>query len=110
MKLNITGLDEPNDELSAKAKGGTELMYQGLMDRLPDYYKENFQIIPSRVRNLDPNKKKILWLHDLPMDPESQHLKDPESRKRFDGFVLFLIGRCKHIIGFLVFHIRTPSF
>ena len=87
MKLNIIGLDDANDELSVNAKGGTELMYQGLMERLPEHLKERFQIIPSRVRRLDPDKKKILWLHDLPMDPESTHLKDPASRERFDGFV-----------------------
>jgi glycosyltransferase involved in cell wall biosynthesis len=36
---------------------------------------------------LDPDKKKILWLHDLPHDPESEHLKDPELRKRFSKIV-----------------------
>jgi glycosyltransferase involved in cell wall biosynthesis len=46
-----------------------------------------FQIIPSRVRELDDDKKKILWLHDLPNDPESSHLSDAKSRERFDKIV-----------------------
>lgn len=36
----------------------------------------NFQVIPSRVRKLDPRRKSILWLHDLHGDPEVQHLAD----------------------------------
>jgi UDP-glucose:(glucosyl)LPS alpha-1,2-glucosyltransferase len=86
MKLTILP-PKANDELSVNAKGGTELMFQGLIERLDPNLLEHFQIIPSRVRNLDPKKKKILWLHDLPMDPEAQHLKDPNLRKRFDGLV-----------------------
>jgi glycosyltransferase involved in cell wall biosynthesis len=75
------------NELNKNARGGTELMQERLHSSLPAELLEKFQIIPSRVRDLDPNKKKILWLHDLPGDPESEHLKDPQSRKRFDKIV-----------------------
>lgn len=75
------------NELNAKAKGGTELMQERLASTLPADLLNKFQIIPSRVRDLDPTKKAILWLHDLPGDPESQHLKDPELRKRFSKIV-----------------------
>lgn len=75
------------NELSKNARGGTELMQERLYSSLPSELLVNFQIIPSRVRELIPNKKHILWLHDLPFDPESQHLKDPKSRDRFDKFV-----------------------
>lgn len=75
------------NELNKNARGGTELMQERLHNTLSSELLEKFQIIPSRVREIDPDKKAILWLHDLPNDPESQHLKDPESRKRFSKIV-----------------------
>ena len=75
------------NELNKNARGGTELMQERLYNSLPKELLDQFQIIPSRVRDLDPNKKKILWLHDLPGDPESEHLKDINLRKRFDKIV-----------------------
>lgn len=75
------------NELSMNARGGTELMQERLHSSLSKDLLDQFQIIPSRVRDLDPNKKKILWLHDLPGDPESEHLKDINLRKRFDKIV-----------------------
>jgi len=75
------------DELSKNAMGGTEMMKYGLYDRLPDDIKDAAQIICSRVRDVDSDRPSILWLHDLFNDPEAVHLKDPESRKRFDKLV-----------------------
>jgi len=75
------------NELNKNARGGTELMQERLHRSIPEEILNKFQIIPSRVRELDSDKKKILWLHDLPHDPESEHLKDPELRKRFDKIV-----------------------
>ena len=75
------------NELNKNARGGSELMQERLYRDLPQDLLDNFQIILSRVRNLDPNKKKILWLHDLPNDPESEHLKDPQLRERFDKII-----------------------
>lgn len=75
------------NELNKNARGGTELMQQRLHSSLPQELLDKFQIIPSRVRELDSTKKKILWLHDLPQDPESTHLTDPASRNRFDKIV-----------------------
>ena len=46
----------------------------------------HFQIIHSRVRELDENKKKILVLHDLPLDYENNHLRNG-GWKRFDKLV-----------------------
>jgi glycosyltransferase involved in cell wall biosynthesis len=39
------------------------------------------------VRDVDPNKRNILWLHDTWDDPESQHLKDPKSLARFEKLI-----------------------
>lgn len=75
------------NELDVRAMGGTELMGIGLESRLDPALLDRFQIIRSRVREIDPNKKTVLWLHDLPGDPESQHLRDPELRKRFERIV-----------------------
>ena len=75
------------NELSQNARGGTELMQERLYRDIPADLLDKFQIIPSRVRNLIPDKKHILWLHDLPQDPESAHLSQEASRSRFDKLV-----------------------
>jgi UDP-glucose:(glucosyl)LPS alpha-1,2-glucosyltransferase len=82
-EFNITPPEE------REAKGGSELIYNRVLDRLDDDIKDEFVFVMQRVRphHMDNDKKKILWLEDLPEDPESQHLKDPESRKRFSKFV-----------------------
>jgi len=77
MTINKAALDL--NELNANAQGGTELMQSWLYERLPDDLKVAFQIISSRVRNLDANKPRLLWLHDLPNDPESKFLAKPEN-------------------------------
>lgn len=56
------------------------------INSLPPELLSPYQIIHSRVRELDPNKKKIYVLHDLPGDPEVQHLKNG-GWKRFDKLV-----------------------
>ena len=70
-----------NDELSANARGGTELMGERLENSINPELLSNFQIIRSRVRDLDKSKIRILWLHDLPQDPESQHLANGGWKK-----------------------------
>ena len=49
----------------------------------------NFQKKKRKIQKdlRDDGKKHVLWLHDLPEDPESQHLKRKESRDRFAAFV-----------------------
>ena len=56
------------------------------INSLPPELLSRFQIIHSRVRELDPNKKKIYVLHDLAGDPEVQHLKNGGWRN-FDKLV-----------------------
>ena len=74
------------NELAQNAKGGTELMQEALYKQLPEDLLQYFQIIPSRVREVDDSKIKIYWLHDLPGDPESDHLKSG-GWNRFDKLV-----------------------
>ena len=68
--------------------GGTELMNKALHERVDKDLLDQFNIIKSRVRHIDENKSNILWLHDLWNDPENDHLKDVENRKKnFDRLV-----------------------
>ena len=69
------------------AMGGTELMNKALHERVDSALLEEFNIIKSRVRYVDESKKNLLWLHDLWNDPEALHLKDAESRKRFEKLI-----------------------
>jgi glycosyltransferase involved in cell wall biosynthesis len=69
------------NEISSKSMGGTELMCRRVETSVPKELMDNFQIIPSRVMELDESKIRILYAHDLPQDPESQHLKDGGWRK-----------------------------
>jgi len=63
------------DELSKNSMGGTERMKYGLQDRISSELLDKFQVICSRVREIDPKLIPIYWLHDLPEDPESEHLR-----------------------------------
>lgn len=74
------------NELSVNAKGGTELMLEALHSNIPKDLMDYFQIIPSRVREVDDTKIKIYYLHDLPGDPESEHLRNG-GWNRFDKLV-----------------------
>jgi len=72
----------------AKAQGGTEMM-AARIDKIVNGLglSDQVNVIHSRVRHIDSSKKNILVCHDLWNDPESQHLKDPELRKRFEKIV-----------------------
>jgi glycosyltransferase involved in cell wall biosynthesis len=96
-KLNITGLKEsatPSIDPASNgtyehigSQGGTEQMVAGLKQRVPAELLNKFNFICSRVREVDTSKRNILWLHDTWDDPESQHLKKPDSLKRFEKLV-----------------------
>lgn len=77
---------EEND-ISSKAQGGTEITKRSLAKLIDPKLLENFQIIPSRVREIQDDKIRIYWQHDLPEDPEVNHLKNESSRNRFHQFV-----------------------
>jgi len=75
------------NELNKNSHGGTEQMVEGLISRLNPEFHDKFQIIPSRVRELHDDRLRIYWVHDLPMDSETKHLQDPNSRNRFHKIV-----------------------
>lgn len=67
-------------------KGGTELMHDELMKRLPDNYKEQFSIENYAV-NLDYSKTTILW-NQLSYDQGAiQFMYDPTELAKIDYFV-----------------------
>ena len=75
------------NEINKNSQGGTERMMEGLYSRIDPELMSKFQIIPSRVRELKNDKIRIYWLHDLPNDPETNHLKNQSSRDRFHKIV-----------------------
>ena len=75
------------NEISINANGGTELSKRSVAKYIPEELAKEFQIIPSRVRDIEEDKIRIYWQHDLPEDPEISHLKDKTSRDRFHKFV-----------------------
>lgn len=75
------------NETNKNSKGGTELMAESLEKYVDKDLLSKFQIIPSRVRDIDPDKIPILWLHDLPWDPESAKLKDIDFLNKFKKIV-----------------------
>ena len=71
------------NEISIKSMGGTERMKRGIASRLDSKLIEPFQVICSRIRKIEEDKIRIYWIHDLPEDPELEHLKNQTSRDRF---------------------------
>lgn len=84
-KRNIMAFEE--NEISINSQGGTESVKRGLAERLDTSFTDDFQIICSRVRKIEEDKIRVYWLHDLPEDPETNHLKDQSSRDRFHKLV-----------------------
>mgnify|MGYP003325264069 CR=1 FL=1 len=74
-------------EMQEKSNGGTEQVSRQLQSLLPTDLLEDFQIIPSRVTHLNDDKIRIYHLHDLPEDPETNHLKEKTSQDRFHKIV-----------------------
>lgn len=75
------------NELNKNAMGGTELMEHRIRERIDPDLLDKFQIVSSRVRELDPTRKKVFWAHDLHNDPEAHQALGDERWKRFDLIV-----------------------
>lgn len=83
----VSDAPKPNSNgVYVKSQGGTETMYNELLARLPQELKDKFQIICSRVGDLE-DKQRILWLHDRYEDPANDHLKNSASLDRFEKLV-----------------------
>ena len=85
--LNIFDDTNDYDVAKSKAMGGTELSYKWMTERVDQELLEQFQIICSRLRNLE-NKPRIFWIHDTADDPEVQFLrKEPQKLGLFETIV-----------------------
>lgn len=74
-------------DMQKKANGGTEQTCRLIESQLPIDLLEDFQIIPSRITNLQEDKIRVYYIHDLPHDPETNHLRDKNSLDRFHKLV-----------------------
>lgn len=74
--MDIVGGEVIRNETNTKAMGGTELIALKLASVADPELLKEFQIVNSRVREAAPGKLRIIVLHDLPGDPESEFLKN----------------------------------
>jgi UDP-glucose:(glucosyl)LPS alpha-1,2-glucosyltransferase len=99
----MTGFEE--NDISKEASGGTEITKRSISALIPADLQEHFQIIPSRVREIQKDKIRIYWVHDLPEDPEVSHIKDASSRNRFHK----IIFNCAYHLNDCVTRLQLPQ-
>lgn len=81
----MSGFEE--NEVSVNAFGGTEIAKRKLAGLIDPSVLDNFQIVCSRPRDLDMNKIRVFWAHDLAEDPESKKFQDKAFQDSFHKFV-----------------------
>jgi UDP-glucose:(glucosyl)LPS alpha-1,2-glucosyltransferase len=75
------------NETNKNSMGGTERITQELANRADKDLLKEFQIVSSRIRDLQEDKIRIFYCHDLPGDPESDFLKDKSKHDLFHKYV-----------------------
>lgn len=83
--MKTTGFTE--NEISINSQGGTEITKRSIAKLIDPQLSEQFQIIPSRIRELNDEKIRIYWQHDLAEDPEVKPLQTQAGRDKFHQFV-----------------------
>ena len=83
----ILGGEFKRNETNEKSMGGTEQLTMKVAERIDKKLLADFQIVSSRVRELDEDKIRIFWAHDLPGDPESEFLSTTNGKDKFHKFV-----------------------
>ena len=86
-KMEILMVGFSFTEMQKKSNGGTEQVCRMIEKNIPQNLLNDFQIIPSRVSTLEEDKIRVYFLHDLPQDPETNHLQNESSRDRFHKIV-----------------------
>jgi len=81
----VSGFEE--NEISKNANGGTEIAKRKLASIIDPALLDNFQIICSRPRELQEDKIRVFWCHDLPEDPESNKFRDQKFKDSFHKFI-----------------------
>ena len=69
----MQGFEE--NEISVNSQGGTEITKRSIAKLIPEELSNEFQVIPSRLREVNEEKIRIYWQHDLPEDPEVPPVK-----------------------------------
>lgn len=89
------------NEVSKNSNGGTELikrrLYNGEVSR---DLLEKFQIVFSRQRELNKDKYRIFYAHDLPGDPEASNALDNEGWKNYHKIVFVSNWQMQEYINF----------
>lgn len=80
-------LFDSNPNIDKIAMGGTEMSTRALYKHVDPELLKFFNIIPSRVKFIDPEKHNIFVAHDLAGDPEMRKFQDPSFRKQFNQIV-----------------------
>jgi len=75
------------NETNEKSNGGTERLTRELSTKIDSSLLKEFQIISSRVRELNDDLIRVFWAHDLPGDPESEFLRDKANHSMFHMYV-----------------------
>jgi len=75
------------NEISKNAFGGTEIAKRKLATIIDPDLLSNFQIVCSRPRELQMDKIRVFWAHDLAEDPESNKFKEQSFQNSFHKFV-----------------------
>ena len=91
------------NEVSKNANGGTEIAKRKLAQIIDPKLLENVQIICSRPRELQEDKIRIMWFHDLPYDPEVAVFKDKNFRDKFHKFIFISNWQFQQYINVLGF-------
>ena len=81
----MSGFEE--NEISINSNGGTELSKRSVAANIPEELSNEFQIVASRMRELQEDKIRVYWIHDLAEDPELNHLRDENNRNKFHKIV-----------------------
>lgn len=81
----MIGFEE--NEISKNANGGTEIAKRKLASIIDPKLLNEFQIICSRPRELNWDKIRLFWAHDLAIDPESAKFKDQSFKDSFHKFI-----------------------
>ena len=75
------------NEISKNANGGTEIAKRKLASIIDPALLDNFQIICSRPRELEMDKIRIFWAHDMAEDPESKKFQQQDFKDSFHQYV-----------------------
>jgi glycosyltransferase involved in cell wall biosynthesis len=81
----MSGFEE--NEISINSNGGTELSKRSIAANIPEELSNEFQVVASRLRDLQEDKIRVYWIHDLAEDPELQNLRDENNRNKFHKIV-----------------------